>query len=100
MLGTFVSLIDTKHDQFHLISDQSIRSFQCTIDNQVYIAYLKFWPDSLMSYLTKLNRYYELIIFTILPREIVTQFSKSIAGFDEIISHSLCYEDLVFSSES
>ena len=70
MLGVFVNLIDTKHDQFNF-SDPSVKSYQCTIDNQVYIAYLKFWPDSLMAYLTKLSKYYELIIFTILPREIV-----------------------------
>ena len=51
----------------------------------------------LLAQLKKLTKYYELVIYTILPREIVNQFYNLVPGIEDYISHTLCYEDLTFS---
>lgn len=54
----------------------------------------------LVQQLQKLVKYYELIVFTILPREIVNKFYNLVPGLSDLISHTLCYEELTFSEEN
>ncbi len=46
--------------------------------------------------LRKLSQYYELIAFTILPREIVTKVFDAYPDIGELFSHVLTMEDLEF----
>ena len=47
----------------------------------------------------KLIKYYEIIIYTILPRNIVNEIFKLIPNFEECVSYTLCYEELTFSED-
>jgi hypothetical protein len=51
----------------------------------------------LLAQIKKLTKNYELVIYTILPRDIVNQFYDLVPGIEDFISHTLCYEDLTFS---
>lgn len=42
---------------------------------------------------------YELVIYTILPREIVNNFLDLVPDIKALISHAVCYEELVFDHE-
>lgn len=96
LIGTFLQLIDPESPDL-TINDQSIKQLKCEINGQVCIVLIKFWPMGLLAQLKKLTKYYELVVYTILPRDVVNQFYKLVPGIEDFISHSLCYEDLVFS---
>lgn len=75
MVGTFVQLIDPVKDQVDtLFSDGNIHQFQCCVEGSTYFALLKYQPIDLIKQLRKLAKRYELVIYTILPREIVKNF--------------------------
>ena len=50
----------------------------------------------LIKHLKKLAKYYELVVYTILPRDILEQIFGMVPGIRDIISHSLCYDELMF----
>lgn len=58
------------------------------------------WPQKLIAQLNKLARNYELIVFTILPIDIVNQIYDKVPELRALISHTLTYEDLTFSEEN
>ena len=39
---------------------------------------------------------FELVVYTILPSNIMNQIYEMIPGVTDIISHTLCYEDMYF----
>ena len=51
---------------------------------------------SLVNHLKKLAINYELVVYTILPRDTINQIYALIPNVHEIISHTLCYEDMFF----
>ena len=58
------------------------------------------WPLKLVAQLTKLARNYELIVYTILPSEIVSQIYDKVPELRLLVSHTLTYEDMTFSEEN
>lgn len=42
---------------------------------------------------------YELVIYTILPRQIVETFLDLVPDIKNVVAHTLCYEELVFDNE-
>ena len=58
------------------------------------------WPDKLLLNLKKLSKYYELVVFTILPKDIVNQIYNLIPAINDVVSHTLTYDDLVFMEGS
>jgi hypothetical protein len=53
----------------------------------------------LLYHLDKLAKYYELVVYTILPKVILEQVYDKIPGIRDLISHSLCYEDLIYDGD-
>ena len=51
---------------------------------------------SLVNHLKQLAINYELVVYTILPRDTINQIYAMIPNMHEIISQTLCYEDMYF----
>ena len=49
-----------------------------------------------IKHLKKLAKYYELVVYTILPGDILEQIFDMVPGIRDVISHSLCYNELIF----
>ena len=69
-IGSFFELIDPAKDTFRL-DDPMLKQLKCLIENQICIVLIKIWPQSLVQQLIKLTKYYEIVVFTILPRDIM-----------------------------
>jgi hypothetical protein len=48
----------------------------------------------------KLAKYYELIIYSILPKEVIDQIYKLVPGIEQYISQTLSYENLTFCDDN
>ena len=70
------------------------------MSQQRYICFASYWPLKLVLQLQKLKKYYEIIVFTILPKKFVDMFYEQIPDLKELIDHTLTYEDLVFDEEN
>ena len=57
---------------------------------------MKIWTQGLIKQLKKLAKNYEIIIYTILPTDVMDKIYKLDPEFADIISHTLCFEQLVF----
>ena len=69
------------------------------VQDQICVAFIKIWPEGVVKWMKKLWQYYELIFFTFLPREIMNKIYELVPGLNELISHTLCKEDLVPGEE-
>ena len=76
-----------------------LKQVKSLINNQICICIIKIYPSGLIKQLMKLVKYYELIVFTILPRDIINQIYKLCPGITDLISHTLCNEELVYTSD-
>ena len=88
-VGTFLQLLDPSKDLFNL-NEPLIKQLKCLIDNQICAVLIRLWPFGLLTQLQKLQKVYEIIIFTILPREIMNQVYKLCPGLSDVIAHTLC----------
>lgn len=61
---------------------------------------IRFWPSTLLNHIQKLAQYYEIIIYTILPQEVVNEIYKLVPGIENYISHTLTYENLTFCDDN
>ena len=66
------------------------------INGQLYLCGIKIWPMSLVNHLKQLAMNFELVVYTILPRDTMNQIYALIPNVLEIISHTLCHEDMYF----
>lgn len=94
-IGTFFQLVNPNVNSY-VFGDTSMRQTQTMIGGQLYLSVIKIWPMSLAQHLKKLAKYYELIVYTILPRETLMQIYSMIPGIEQYISHSLCYDQVMF----
>jgi hypothetical protein len=69
-VGTFFRIIDPSKGQNNF-GDPSLHQISALIEGQLHIIVMKMWPTSLAKHLKKLARHYELVIYTILPVEIM-----------------------------
>ena len=69
-VGSFFQLLDPEKDQFDL-GEPSMKEFKCLIGNQICVALMRIWPLQLLHELARLHKYYELVVYTILPRGIM-----------------------------
>ena len=76
------------------MGDISIRQIQTMINGQLYLCGIKIWPMSLVNHLKKLSTNFELVVYTILPRETINQIYALIPCVYELISHTICNEDI------
>ena len=60
---------------------------------------MRIWSDSLNRMICKLAKYYELIIYTILPKEVMNQVYEFYPAIKKIISHTLCGEDIEYNEK-
>jgi hypothetical protein len=61
---------------------------------------MRIWPDSLNRMIKKLAKHYELIIYTILPKEAMNQVYEFYPAIEKIISHTLCGEDIEYNENA
>ena len=54
----------------------------------------------MLTHIKKLKQYYELVVYTILPMELVTEIYKLIPTLSDHINHTLSYEHLTFCDET
>jgi hypothetical protein len=47
----------------------------------------------------KLHQFYELIIFTYLPKNIMDEIYELVQGLKDLVSHTLCNDDLLSNDE-
>ena len=66
------------------------------INGQLYVFGFKIWPNTLMNHLKILARDFELVVYTILPKDTMDKIYELIPNINEVISHTLCYEDMYF----
>jgi TFIIF-interacting CTD phosphatase-like protein len=93
-IGTFFQIIDPSKGNFKF-GDQSLHQISAEIDGKVYLIVMRMWPKSLAHHLKNLSRLYELVIFTILPAEIMKKILTLIPDSDSCIAHCLCKDDLI-----
>jgi len=74
-VGTFFQLVNPNSETYHF-GDNSFQQIHINIDDQLYVMVIRIWPDRLLRMLTKLAKYYELNIYTILPREVLNGVFK------------------------
>jgi hypothetical protein len=79
--------------------DLTIKQIKCKIDDTIYVAIVKIWPEKLIQQLKKLHKHYELIVFTILPEGIVDELYNIIPELKTFVSHTLSYDNLVFNAD-
>ena len=96
-LGQWLHIIDPTVEGQDPINDTT--QIKCKINGVYYVALIKWWPQKLAIYLSKLFKYYELVIFTILPDEIVKRLFELCPELGNLVSHSLSYSHLVTSDE-
>ena len=73
--------------------------FKAVIDGKNYMAFIKVWPTGLIIKLQKLRLHYEIVLYTILPRQILNEIFEQFPGIKSLIDHSLCQSDLVFTED-
>jgi len=73
-----------------------VKQLKCKIENQTYIAMIQIWPKQLEQQLKKLSRFYEIIVYSILPRDILFQIYNLYSELKDVISHTLGYEHLIY----
>lgn len=84
----------------HLAEDTIVPQFQSTFNGTKFITQIKVYPQGLMINLEKIKKYYEIIIYTYLPRHTMNEIYRHIPQLQDLISHTLTYEDLVYNEES
>lgn len=99
MVGTILTLLHPEEIDLKT-QDINIKQVKCTIEGTVFIAIVKMWPIKLLQQLVKLQKYYELIVFTILPEAVVKQIYDQVPELEALISHTLTYDDLVFNVDA
>ena len=50
--------------------------------------------------LEKIKKYYEIVIYTYLPRQAMNEIYSHIPQLQDLVSHTLTFEDLVYNEES
>ena len=70
----------------------------CNIDETSYIASIRINPIELRNKLQKLSSKYEIVVFSILPKDIIKQVYDLIPDIDDYISLTLNYDDVVFKN--
>jgi hypothetical protein len=58
---------------------------------------MKMWPDTLSHHLRNLAKYYELVIFTVLPIELMKKIMLLVPDLDSLIAHCLCANELSYN---
>ena len=97
-LGLFLHLLNPYKDALSL-RDQlcpQVKQFEYNHEEINYVALIKVWPQGLIKQLKKLAKNYEIVIYTILPKVIMDQVYSLDPEFLDIISHTLCFENLVY----
>ena len=51
--------------------------------------------QGLLKQLRKLSKYYEIVIYTILPEQVMEEIYAIDGSFHDLISHTLCLENMV-----
>lgn len=78
-----------------LIRDSLIRQFMVDIEGSASLFTIKLWPQGLIPKIKKLARHYELIIFSVLPRKIITELiNMHLSELKDCFSFVLGNEDL------
>ena len=70
----------------------------CNIDETSYIASIRINPIELRRKLQELSSRYEIVVFTILPKDIIKQVYDLIPDIHDYISLTLNYDDVVFKN--
>jgi hypothetical protein len=73
-----------------------VKQIEYSHEETSFIALIRFWPKEMIKQLKKLAKNYEIIIYTILPSEVMEKVYKLDPEFEDIISHTLCFEHLVY----
>ena len=60
------------------------------------MAIIKIYPIGLSSLLKKLAKYYEIIVYSLLPKSILDQIFESVPDSQYSINHILAYDDIYF----
>lgn len=47
----------------------------------------------------KLSKFYEIIIFTYLPKNVMEEVYELVTGLKDLVSHTLCSDDLLSNNE-
>jgi len=55
--------------------------------------FIKYWEQPLLTHLKKLIKYYEIVVFTSLPRAFMEKLLKQCPGLDNLLNIILCSED-------
>jgi len=70
IVDVFVKIIDSSKDEFFL-QDTSTKQIYSPTEDEIQIMFIKYWEQPLLNQLRHLQMYYELVIFTTLPRYFV-----------------------------
>jgi len=92
IVDVFVKIIDSSKDEFFL-QDTSTKQIYSPTEDEIQIMFIKYWEQPLLNQLRHLQMYYELVIFTTLPRYFVDRLLSMTPQLDSVISTILCNED-------
>ena len=92
MIDVFIKIIDTCKDEFFL-QDTSTKQIYSPTEDEIQIMFVKYWEQPLLNHLRALQAYYELVIFTTLPRNFMERLLTSTPALEQVISKVLCLED-------
>lgn len=100
-VGLFLQLIDSSQDPRSLQEYQAgeLKQLSFTHDGTKFIVMIQIQIQGLLKQLRKLSKYYELVIYTILPSQIMDEIYSLDDSFQDLISHTLCLDHLVHYNE-
>jgi len=87
-----VKIIDPEVDTDHIL-DPLVKQCAVTAGDKLEVMYFKMCQPSLLKILKSLTQYYEIIIFTILPRRTMNAIYESVPMLRSKINFTLCLEE-------
>lgn len=93
-----IKLVDPSSEEFNL-KDSNVRTLAASNGNTLEVAYVRFAPMPLLKVLKSFQNYFELIVFTVLPRRFVDLILKEISGIESYFSLILCQEEAQWTED-
>lgn len=99
-INYFFTLLDPNVESIN-IGHPMVFQIKSVVYQQNMLATIKMWPQGLEAAVQRLHKYYEIVLFTILPAAIIDKIIRDLVpGLADLISVVLTYEELVFEGES
>ena len=96
VVDLFIEIFDPSKSNVSINSWQYMNQLYCKIQNKFFLFTYRACFLEMAIWLELLAREYELVIYSILPLELIKKILENVENSSEYISHILSFEDLTF----